>query len=97
MDDNTVGLWGWWHSLNKLAFHANAKLKKMDGALEDLCMKINKDTKLIQHQYKISLALSRAKEVYNKSMDNVNNNKKAGRRRSHPVGIVQEGQSNQCP
>ena len=94
------------HTVNKRAFNANVKLKKMDGALEDLCMKINKDTKLIQHQYKMSRdkakeiykkAMSRAKEVYNKSMDNVNNNKKAGRRRSHPVGIVQEVQSNQRP
>ena len=85
MDDDTVGLWGWWHSLTKLAFHANAKLKKMDGALKDLCMKINKDTKDIKHQYKMSR--DKAKEIY----------KKAGGRRLQPVGIVQEGQSNQRP
>ena len=81
--------------MTKLAFHANVKLKKMDSALEDLCMKIDKDTKDIKHQYKMSR--DKAKEIYNKLMDNVNNYKKAGGRRVHPVGIVQEGQSNQRP
>ena len=65
--------------MTKLAFHANAKLKKMDSALEDLCMKIDKDTKDIKHQYKMSR--DKAKEIYNKLMDNMNKYKKAGGQR----------------